>query len=115
MILRYFGRGEEGGGCSPSWPGTSWGRSWVRALSHDVMGLRIRARLHQASASTKSQRCNDACNIALIEISGVTPKCVATPFWSDTIFFIDFNESYVASVIAALTLRWRLTLGVNGP
>ena len=30
----------------------------------------IRARLHQASASTQSQHCNDACEIALIEING---------------------------------------------
>ena len=30
----------------------------------------VRTRLHQASASTQSQHCDNACNIALIEING---------------------------------------------
>ena len=38
------------------------------------------------------QRYDDACDIVLIEKNGVTPKCVATPFWSDSIYSIDFNE-----------------------
>ena len=49
---------------------------------------------------------------AVIEHNGVTPKWVPTPFcnpfWSDSIVF---NQSSIASVIAALML----TLGVNGP
>ena len=36
----------------------------------DVAFTTFRARLHQASASTQSQRCDDACEIVLIEIPG---------------------------------------------
>ena len=49
---------------------------------------------------------------SVIENSGVTPKWVPTPFcnpfWSHSIVF---NQSSIASVIAALML----TLSVNGP
>ena len=45
-----------------------------------------------------------------METNTVTPEWGCNPFWSDSILF---NESYVASVMAALTLL-TLTLGVNG-
>ena len=54
------------------------------------------------------QRCNEASDTALIENNGVTPKWVATPFWSDSIVF---NENSIASIVTALTLR----LSVNWP
>ena len=65
--------------------------------------------LYDFSSNSKNgvrarQCCDDACNIALIEKNGVTPKWAATPFWSDSVA-IDFNESCVTNVIAALTLR----------
>ena len=41
---------------------------------------RVRSRLYQASASTQSQCSGDACNIALIDIRGVAPEWVVTPF-----------------------------------
>ena len=52
-----------------------------RICVQEVNGL-----LHQASASTQSQCCNDASNTALIEINRVT-----TPFWSDYICFHCFQ------------------------
>ena len=39
----------------------------------------FRTRLHQTSASTQSQRWDDAGNIDLIEKCGIAPKWVATP------------------------------------
>ena len=56
------------------------------------------------------QRYDDACDVVLFEKNGVAPKWVAAPFWSDSIYSIDFNKGYVTSVITALTLM----LGVNG-
>ena len=53
----------------------------------DFHVLWLRARLHQASVSTQSQRWDDAHDTTLIEINGVTPKWVATLFWSDSICF----------------------------
>ena len=47
----------------------------------------MRVHFHQALASMQSQYCNDVCNIALIEKNGVTPKCIATPFCSDSTCF----------------------------
>ena len=38
----------------------------------------VRARLHQASASTLRQLCNDATGSVLIENNGVTPEWAAT-------------------------------------
>ena len=38
----------------------------------------FRVRLHCTSASTQSQRCNDTCDIALIEINGVIPKWIVS-------------------------------------
>ena len=48
------------------------------------------------------QRCNEASDTALIENNGVTPKWVATPFWSDSIVF---NENSITSIIAELLQR----------
>ena len=77
-----------------------------------LLPVRLRARLHQASASTLQQLCHDASVTALIENDGVAQKWVATQFWRD---FIVFNENqywyHHCRVVAALTL----TLGVNGP
>ena len=63
---------------------------------------KVTTRLHQVSASMRSQRCDDACDIALRMKS--LPKWVATPFSSDSVS-IDFNESCITSVFATLTLR----------
>ena len=52
------------------------------------------------------QCCSDACDTVLIDHNGVAPKWVTTPFWSDSIFSIHFNESCNTSVLAALTLRF---------
>ena len=68
----------------------------------------VRAHLHQASAPTLRQLCDDACDSVLIENNGVAPEWVCNPFSSDSTVF---NENRIASVIAELTL----TLGVNGP
>ena len=46
----------------------------------------LRAGLHQASASAL-----DARDTPLIQIDGVAPKRVATPFWSDCICFHSFQ------------------------
>ena len=64
--------------------------------------------LHQASASTLRQLCDDTSNSVLIENNGVALEWSYKPFSSDSIVFI---ENSIASIIAALTL----TLGVNGP
>ena len=69
---------------------------------------RLRAHLHQVSASIQNQRCDDTSDATLNEINEVTPKWVATPFSS---YSIDFNERSIASVIAVLML----TLGISGP
>ena len=44
----------------------------------------LRARLHQASASTLRQLCNDACNSVLIENNGVAPEWGCNLFSSDS-------------------------------
>ena len=46
------------------------------------------------------QHCDDACDIALIDHTGISPKWVPTLFSSNSIVV---NESYVTSEIAALT------------
>ena len=38
-----------------------------------------------------SQRCDDACNLALVEKNALTPKWVATPFWSGSMCFHRFQ------------------------
>ena len=61
----------------------------VRCHCHNVKNLMEAemetVRVHQASASRQSQCCDDATDIAFIEINGVAPKWVATPSWSDLI------------------------------
>ena len=69
--------------------------------------IRMPCLMHKLMRNSE-QRCDDACDSALIENSGVAWKWVANPFWSDSIVF---NESRISSVITALTL----TLGLNGP
>ena len=67
----------------------------------------LKVRLHQATAPTLRQYCNDPSGTAFIENNVVTPKWVATLFWSNSIVF---NESSIASVIAVLSQRWRWRL-----
>ena len=67
----------------------------------------VRAHLHQASASTLQQLCDDACNSVVNENNGVTPEWDSNQSSNDS---TDFNENRIVSVIAALTL----TLSVNG-
>ena len=57
-----------------------------------------------------SQRCHIASDVDLIEKNGVTLNGLQ-PYGSTLFISIDFNESYVASVIAVFTLA----LGANGP
>ena len=40
----------------------------------------VRARLHQTSAQTQSQHCDDASDTALIEINGVALEWIANHF-----------------------------------
>ena len=71
---------------------TVWTRSNVlptrdKSLIVISTSIIIRARLHQASASTLRQLCNDSCNSVLIENNGITWKWVAihsgvTPLFS---------------------------------
>ena len=63
-----------------------------------------KARLHKASASTQSQFCDDACNIALNEINGQKYSC--SRIGLQHIYEQLHYENYVASVIAMFTLRW---------
>ena len=58
---------------------------------------RLRARLHQVSASMLPQLCDDTSDTVLIENSEVTPEGDCNPFLSDSIIF---NENSIASVIA---------------
>ena len=103
----------------PRWTRPCW-RSYLTTWVHCLTGCtcsinttvslsvtRLRARLHQASASTLRQRCDDACDSVLIEINGVTWKWVANPIWSNS---VDFNENRIASIIAALSQSWRWRL-----
>ena len=57
----------------------------LRVVSEKWLTESFRACLHQASATTLRQLCDDANNTVLIENNGVTRKWVATPFWSDSI------------------------------
>ena len=75
----------------------------------------VRARLHQASTPTQSQRCDDACNIPLIEINGVTTKWVTTPFCSDSICFHWFQRELCCKHHRTVDSALTLTLGVNEP
>ena len=58
------------------------------------------APLHQASASTLRQLCDDASNTALIENNGVAPDLGCNPFLGDSIVF---NENSIISIIAELS------------
>ena len=58
------------------------------------------------------QLCNDASDSVLVKNNGVTWKCDATSFLSDSIVC---NENRIASVIAELSGVLTLTLGVNVP
>ena len=69
----------------------------------------LRARLHQASPSTRSQRCDDASDTALIEINGVSPEWVETPFWSNSVSIV-FNEINIASTIAIACCKRNLSV-----
>ena len=69
----------------------------------------VRARLHQASASTLRWCLQHSSHWNQWKQIRVALEWGCNPFWSDS---TDFNESYVASVIAALMLM--LMLRVNG-
>ena len=62
----------------------------------------LRAHLHQASASTLRQLCNEACDSVLIENNRVAPEWGCNPFSSDS---TDFNENRITSVITELLQR----------
>ena len=52
----------------------------------------LKVRLHQTSASMKSQSWDNACNTALIGTNGVAPEWIATPFWSNFFFLPPTSE-----------------------
>ena len=78
---------------------------WKKNLSFTDL-ISVRASLHQASVSMHSQHCEGCLRHSSHWQNGVASKWVATPFWSDSIVSIDFNESYVTSIITVLTLHW---------
>ena len=57
----------------------------LRSSSIHVVKRLIRVRLHQTSASTLRQLCDDASDTALIENNGVASKWVAALFLTDSI------------------------------
>ena len=57
---------------------------------------------------TPRVRVNSAMTLATWQTNSVAPEWCCNPFWSDS---VDFKQSYIASVITALTR----TLYVNGP
>ena len=63
----------------------------------------VRAHLHQASASTLWQLCDDAYDPVLIENIRVTPEWSCNPFSSVSIVF---NENRIVSIIAELWQQW---------
>ena len=85
---------------------------WICDISGSYVDecLRSRACLHQASASMWRQCCNEACDTVLIDHNRVAPKCVATPFWSDSICFHcgqwELCCKRHCSIDATLTLTW---------
>ena len=66
---------------------------------NDIFGLifiHVRARLHQWSASTLSQLCDNAKDSLLIANNGVTSEWGCHPFSSEAIVF---NENKIASIM----------------
>ena len=61
----------------------------------------FRVRLHQASASTLRELCEDTSNRILIESNGVTQEWAATHFQDSIVF----NENRIASVITEFSQR----------
>ena len=74
----------------------------ITSSVHRADAHSIRARLHQTSASTLRQLCDDANDSVLIENNGVTPEWGYKLFSRDS---TDFNENRIASVIAELSQR----------
>ena len=73
-------------------------RYYVQSKIHSfITGLKVH--LHQESASTLRQLCDDASDIVLIENNGVSQKCVATLILGDSIVF---NGNRIASIVAEL-------------
>ena len=68
----------------------------------------IRTRLYQASASTLPQLCNDAAILFPLKTMQSLQTGVATHFQETSLFSMR-KESQ------ALSQRWTLTLGINGP
>ena len=70
-----------------------------------LSNTQLRPCLHQASASTKRQRCHDAGDTALIGKNGVASKCIATPFWDDSICF---HRSVYCKTLIVITVLSRI-------
>ena len=71
----------------------------------DFQVPRVSARLHQVSASTLQQFCDDASATVLIENNGGTPEWGCNPFSNHISNQIVFNENSIASVIAEFLPR----------
>ena len=77
-------------------------------IGSHIHQLRLRVRLHQASASTLWKLCDDAKDTFPIGSNGVTPEWGCNLFSGESIVF---KENSITSIITVLTLM----LGVNGP
>ena len=82
-------------------------RYYVQSKIHSTI-TRLRVNLHQASASTLRQLCDDGSDTVLIKNNGVSQKWVVTLILGDSIVF---DENRILSIIAELSLQrwhWRL-------
>ena len=59
----------------------------VNFLCMKIIDSSIRTRLHQTSATTLQQLCDDVMDFVISENNGVPGNWVAVPFWSDSIVF----------------------------
>ena len=79
--------------------GLLWNLRNLSDMTSDIaaltLTLSVRARLHQASASTLQSLCDDTSNSVLIEINEDTWKWVANPFWLSHGPLMSTCKSYV--------------------
>ena len=88
--------------------------SWNHITQPYNLGDRHRCNLGSVYTERQRQRCDDPCNIALIEINGVAPNWVTTPVWGDCICFHWFQWELCHKHHHSVDSALMLTLGVNG-
>ena len=86
----------------------------MRTVINTHTDIHVRARLHKASVSMQSQCCFDVSDTAVIEINGVAPEWVATPFQIGSICFYCFQWELNCQCHGRVDSASMLTLGVNG-